>query len=169
MVYQICKSITALLPAFDGEPVDQVLLTGGMARSRMLVADITAGVTALGCGVTVYPGENEMYALVKGALRVLQGKETARVYARPDRRRPGMIRPIGNGMEPIRDLDRLIRDLQGAPPRRVAVAAGHDPHSMRAAARAAAEGIAAVTLVGDARRIDDPVRAARARPAVSSR
>ena len=37
-------------------------------------------VSGLGCGVTVYPGENEMAALVKGALRVLQGKEEARPY-----------------------------------------------------------------------------------------
>ncbi|MGD9546069.1 MAG: butyrate kinase [Candidatus Krumholzibacteriia bacterium] len=80
MVYQICKNITALLPAFDGEPVDQVLLTGGMARSAMLVRDITAGVKALGCGVTAYPGENEMYALMKGALRVLAGREEAKDY-----------------------------------------------------------------------------------------
>jgi butyrate kinase len=80
MVYQICKNITALLPAFDGEKVDRVLLTGGLARSGRLVADIERGVAALGCGVTAYPGENEMYALVKGALRVLSGKEEAREY-----------------------------------------------------------------------------------------
>ena len=80
MIYQICKNITALLPAFDGHQVDQVLLTGGLARSQRLVADITRGVAALGCGVTAYPGENEMYALVKGALRVLGGKDTARDY-----------------------------------------------------------------------------------------
>jgi butyrate kinase len=80
MVYQICKNITALLPAFDGDPVDRVLLTGGLARSEMLVADITAGVKAMGCGVTAYPGENEMRALVKGALRVLDGKEEAQEY-----------------------------------------------------------------------------------------
>lgn len=61
-------------------------------------------------------------------------------------------------MEPIRDLDQLIRDLQGAPPRRLAIAAGHDPHSLQAAARAAAARIAAVTLVGDARRIDSLCR-----------
>ena len=83
MVYQICKHITALLPAFDGEPVDRVLLTGGLARSGRFVAEITRGVAALGCGVTAYPGENEMFALVKGALRVLGGKEQARDYA-PD-------------------------------------------------------------------------------------
>ncbi len=80
MVYQICKSITALLPAFDGESVDRILLTGGLARSEMMVADITAGVRALGCGVSAYPGENEMRALVKGALRVLDGKEEVGDY-----------------------------------------------------------------------------------------
>ncbi len=80
MIYQIAKNITALLPAFDGGHVDQVLLTGGLARSERLVADITRAVSALGCGVTAYPGENEMYALVKGALRVLVGKEKARDY-----------------------------------------------------------------------------------------
>jgi len=80
MVYQICKNITALLPAFDGDSVEQVLLTGGLARSEMLVRDITKGVSALGCGVTAYPGENEMYALVKGALRVLDGREIPGEY-----------------------------------------------------------------------------------------
>jgi butyrate kinase len=80
MVYQICKNIAGLLPAFDGEGVDRILLTGGLARSERLVRDIEQGVQALGCGVTAYPGENEMYALVKGALRVLDGKEEARIY-----------------------------------------------------------------------------------------
>ena len=80
MAYQIGKGITALIPAFDGEPVDRILLTGGMARSRALVDAITGLVAAVGCGVTVYPGENEMFALVKGALRVLNHKEAAREY-----------------------------------------------------------------------------------------
>jgi butyrate kinase len=60
--------------------VDQVLLTGGMARCRPTVAYIQRVLGALGCGVTVYPGENEMAALAMGALRVLSGKETAREY-----------------------------------------------------------------------------------------
>ena len=80
MTYQIAKAITALLPAFDGQPVDRVLLTGGMARSERLVADLTKSVAALGCGVTAYPGENEMQALVRGALRVLRGREVAQDY-----------------------------------------------------------------------------------------
>ena len=84
MAYQVSKWITSLLPAFDGEPVDRILLTGGMARSAALVARIEGFVAALGCGVTVYPGENEMAALAKGALRVLNGKEKARSYRPPD-------------------------------------------------------------------------------------
>ncbi len=81
LAYQIAKQISSLLPAFDGEPVDRVLLTGGMARSQRLVAELERLVAGLGCGVSVYPGENEMGALVKGALRVLAGKEQARQYA----------------------------------------------------------------------------------------
>ena len=80
LAYQIAKQITSLVPAFDGEPIDRILLTGGMARSQRLVAALTGHVSALGCGVSVYPGENEMFALVKGALRVLSGKETAAHY-----------------------------------------------------------------------------------------
>jgi butyrate kinase len=80
MAYQIAKWISSLVPAFDGERVDRILLTGGMARSQMLVDAISGLVAGLGCGVTVYPGENEMFALVKGALRVLNRKEEARGY-----------------------------------------------------------------------------------------
>ncbi len=80
LVYQIAKNITALIPAFDGEKVDRILLTGGMARSQKLVDGITSAVAAVGCGVTVYAGENEMLALAKGALRVLNHKEAAREY-----------------------------------------------------------------------------------------
>ena len=47
----------------------------GRRQIWTFVEDITAGVKALGCGVTAYPGENEMYALAKGALRVLSGRE----------------------------------------------------------------------------------------------
>ncbi len=80
MAYQIGKWIASLVPAFEGERVDQILLTGGMARSEALVAKIKSYTSAVPCGVTVYPGENEMVALVKGALRVLSGKENVREY-----------------------------------------------------------------------------------------
>jgi phosphate butyryltransferase len=57
-------------------------------------------------------------------------------------------------MEPIRSLAQLVARLKGAPPRTVAVAAGHDENSIQAAGRAAAEGIARMVLVGDRRRIE---------------
>lgn len=78
--YQISKWICSMIPAFDGERVDRIILTGGAARSKIVVDHIIAHLAALPWGVTVYPGENEMSALVKGALRVLSGKETAKTY-----------------------------------------------------------------------------------------
>jgi phosphate butyryltransferase len=57
-------------------------------------------------------------------------------------------------MAQIRSLEQLVADLKGAPSRRVAVAAGHDENTIAAAARAASEGIADVTLVGDQARIE---------------
>jgi len=82
MAYQIAKEICSLVPAFDGERVDRVLLTGGLARAKPLVELITRGCEPLGCGVSVYPGENELMALAMGALRVLQGREPVKEYAR---------------------------------------------------------------------------------------
>ncbi|MGV8038732.1 MAG: butyrate kinase [Thermoanaerobaculaceae bacterium] len=81
MAYQISKWICCLLPAFDGQAVDRILLTGGMARSRMMVEAISRYVAAVGCGVSVYPGENEMFALAKGAMRVLSGREAVGEYS----------------------------------------------------------------------------------------
>lgn len=57
-------------------------------------------------------------------------------------------------MKAITSLDELVRGLKGAPARRLAVAAGHDPHTLEAALRAAAEGLALVTLVADRRRLE---------------
>jgi len=90
MAYQVAKWITSLLPAFEGQRLDQILLTGGMARCRPTVDFIVKAIAGLGCGVTIYPGENEMFALAKGALRVLSGKEAAKIYK-------------GNGQTPEKD------------------------------------------------------------------
>lgn len=83
--YQISKWICSLLPAFDGEPVDAVILTGGMARAKPLVAYVRARAAAVAGDFAVFPGENEMAALAQGALRVLSGREPAREYAPPNR------------------------------------------------------------------------------------
>ena len=57
-------------------------------------------------------------------------------------------------MDPIRSLAQLVAALKPQPSRRLVVAAGHDPHTIGAAVRAATEDIAAVTLVGDQQRIE---------------
>ncbi len=57
-------------------------------------------------------------------------------------------------MAEIRSLEQLVTDLKGRPSRRLAVAAGHDPNTIQAAAKAASENIADVTLVGDKERIE---------------
>ncbi len=80
LCYQVAKWIASMVPAFDGERVDGVILTGGMARSARLVASVRK---SLGTGIAeiaVYPGENEMSALAHGALRVLNGSEMVKEY-----------------------------------------------------------------------------------------
>jgi butyrate kinase len=81
LAYQVAKSATALLPAFEGRKLDRIVLTGGMARSTRLVDRLTHYLSGMPCGITVYAGENEMVALAKGALRVLYEKEAPREYA----------------------------------------------------------------------------------------
>jgi butyrate kinase len=81
LAYQVAKAAAALLPAFEGQPLDRVIVTGGMARSELLIERLQCFLSGMPCGVTIYPGENEMVALAKGALRVLYGKEPAREYA----------------------------------------------------------------------------------------
>lgn len=80
MAYAISKNITALWPAFDGEKVDAVILTGGASRSKMLVDKIKKYISAIPVDVAVYPGECEMMALAKGAARVLAGREVPKDY-----------------------------------------------------------------------------------------
>lgn len=78
MAYQIAKEIGAMATVLKGR-VDAIALTGGLAHSEMLLAWIQERVSWIG-PVLVYPGEDEMLALAQGALRVLQGKEEAKVY-----------------------------------------------------------------------------------------
>jgi butyrate kinase len=80
LAYQVAKAAASLIPAFEGQPIDRIVLTGGMARSARLVEKLQAYLAGMPCGITVYAGENEMVALAKGALRVLYGKEEQREY-----------------------------------------------------------------------------------------
>ena len=78
MGYQIAKEIGAMATVLKGE-VDAVLITGGLAKSDILVDWIKERVSFL-ASVYLYPGENEMESLALGGLRVLRGEEEAKTY-----------------------------------------------------------------------------------------
>jgi butyrate kinase len=78
MTYQIAKEIGAMVVALEGS-VDAIILTGGIAYSERITGAIKRRVDKL-APVHVFPGEDEIFALVSGALRVLRGTEKTAVY-----------------------------------------------------------------------------------------
>ena len=80
MIAGISRAICSLIPDFEGEKVDQILITGGIARCPLVVNKVKQDLTALNMGITVYPGEKELEALRDGALRVLRHEEQPKNY-----------------------------------------------------------------------------------------
>jgi len=78
MAYQIAKEIGYCAASLSGK-VDAIILTGGLAYSKLLVEWIIERVGFI-ANVVVYPGEDEMLALAEGGLRVLRGEEKAKEY-----------------------------------------------------------------------------------------
>ena len=78
MAYQISKGIGELAPVVDGQ-IDGVIITGGMAYSKMLTDWIVKRVSYLG-KVKIIAGENELKSLAMGGLRVLKGIEKAHTF-----------------------------------------------------------------------------------------
>jgi butyrate kinase len=67
-----------MLACFTGL-IDAVILTGGLANSKLLTSKVIEYLHSL-CRVVVLPGENEMEALALGALRILRGEEEVRQF-----------------------------------------------------------------------------------------
>ncbi len=80
MAYQVSKWIGQMAVVLSGS-IDAVVISGGVAHSRLMVEYIMKKTGFLGRTV-VFPGEDEMEALAMGALRVLRGEEEAREYTR---------------------------------------------------------------------------------------
>jgi len=78
MAYQIAKEVGAMATVLKGR-VDAIVITGGVAHSKMLLDWICERVAWI-APLLIYPGEDEMLALAQGALRVLRGEEQARDY-----------------------------------------------------------------------------------------
>ncbi|CEK36265.1 butyrate kinase [[Clostridium] sordellii] len=80
MAYQVAKEIGACAAVLNGE-VDAVLLTGGIAYSKMFTNMIIDRIKFV-AQAKVYPGEDEMIALAQGGLRVLMKEEEAKIYGK---------------------------------------------------------------------------------------
>jgi butyrate kinase len=78
MIYQIAKEIGAMATVLHGH-VDQILITGGLAYDASLIDRLRAKVNWI-AGISVYPGEDELGALARGALRYLRGEEKLQTY-----------------------------------------------------------------------------------------
>jgi len=81
MAYQISKEIGAMAVA-AGTPLDAIVFSGGMARSKLLMPLIQKRIEHL-AEIVTFPGSVEMQAMARGALAVLCGEETAQFYRLP--------------------------------------------------------------------------------------
>ncbi len=78
MIYQIAKEIGAMATVVSGK-VDQILITGGVAYNDYLIQELKNRIDWI-APVSVYPGEDELWALASGALRYLRHEETLKKY-----------------------------------------------------------------------------------------
>jgi butyrate kinase len=78
MAYQVSKDICAMAASLSGR-IDGIILTGGLAFSKMFTGWIIERTNFLG-KVCVYPGEDELLALAEGGLKAISGDETVRKY-----------------------------------------------------------------------------------------
>lgn len=78
MAYQIAQEVGAMCVALKGK-VDAIVFTGGMAYSEKFINMIKSYVYKF-APIFVVPGEMEMEALAFGALRVLSGEESVKVW-----------------------------------------------------------------------------------------
>lgn len=78
MGYQIAKEIGAAGAVLAGD-IDAIVLTGGIAYSKMLT-DYIEDMVGFMAPVKLQPGEDEMRALNEGVLRILSGEEEAKIY-----------------------------------------------------------------------------------------
>jgi butyrate kinase len=78
MAYQVAKEIGGLYFIANGK-IDAVIITGGIARSKLFIDYLNKYLNSL-CKVVVFPGEDEMLALAEGAMRVINKEEPVKTY-----------------------------------------------------------------------------------------
>jgi len=78
MAYQISKEAGAMGAALAGK-VDAVVITGGIAHNKWMTEKLEQNLEYLG-KIIIFPGEEELEALMRGVVRVLDSVEEAKVY-----------------------------------------------------------------------------------------
>ena len=78
MIFQVAKDVGELATVLYGQ-VDGIILTGGMAKSEILVDDLMRRISFLG-EIIVKAGSFEEFALASGVYRVLNHLEKANIY-----------------------------------------------------------------------------------------
>jgi len=95
LAYNVAKAVGSMAAALfeeTADPLCAIVLTGGMARSQYLVAEITRRVRFL-APVLALPQVDEMQALAKGVQLALAGQAMVRSYGRQDRQDTTENRP----------------------------------------------------------------------------
>ena len=77
-ILQMAKDIGSMACVLSCK-IDQIIVTGGIAYDKAVVAGLKERCEWM-APFTVYPGEDELLALTQGALRVMNGEETAKEY-----------------------------------------------------------------------------------------
>lgn len=77
-IFQVAKDIGAMACVLNGK-VDAIVATGGIAYDKKVIAGLKERCEWI-APFTVYPGEDELLALVQGGLRVINGEESAKEY-----------------------------------------------------------------------------------------
>ena len=83
MALNVAKNIAKLSVDVNGK-IDYIILTGGIAFSKMFTELVAERVKFI-APVEVMPGEKEMDSLAFGAIRVLDGKEKARLLTEEEK------------------------------------------------------------------------------------
>lgn len=73
MAYQISKYIASLAAPVSGN-IDAIILTGGLAYSKIFIQLIIPYVEFITKRIFVYPGEDELQAMAEGVMQGLKGK-----------------------------------------------------------------------------------------------
>ncbi len=78
MAYQVGKEIGAMHTVLSCR-TDAIILTGGLAHSKMLTGWIREMTEKL-AKIIIYPGEDELLAMVEGTLKALRGETPIQLY-----------------------------------------------------------------------------------------